>query len=488
MCCTGLMLFRRLLLLLTALAAGSCIRGEQDALAESRIELVPCEAPNYRGDARCGSYLVWEDRAARSGRQIAINVVVLPALGTRRPDPVFYFDGGPGAAATGATGHLARLLRDVHQHRDLVFIDIRGTGRSNPLTCPAPPADAPLQAHFEEFLSDTYVRACLAHQTADVRFYTQPLAMDDVNEIRAALGYDRINLYGASGGTRQEQIYMKRHGSTVRTVVMHGVHAMDGEMPLPFSRALEDGLRGLIDACGREEGCRTRYPDLRGDWQAVKQRFENGPVEASVAHPHTGQRQTVRITKGVYADGLRHLLYNLNGAATVPAELHRAARGDFGPFAARELEQSARFARVLSHGLFITATCAEDVAFIDEEDVRRATAGTFLGDYRVRRQQAACRIWPKGEGIDPDFQKPVTLDVPVLIVSGEFDTATPPSEAARVAEYLPNARHVVFPNQAHDLTNPGCASALITQFIHSGSSRSLDTACVAETRRPAFRW
>ena len=478
------MFVRLVTLAILIISASDCARS---GVAESGIELVPCEAPNYRGDARCGTYLVWENRAAKSGRQIPINVVVLPAHGTRQPDPVFYFDGGPGAAATGATGHIARLLRDVHEHRDLVFIDIRGTGRSNPLTCPGPPEEAPLQEHFEEFLSDTYVRECLEQQTADVRFYTQPLAMDDVNEIRAALGYERINLYGASGGTRQEQIYMKRHGATVRTVVMHGVHAMDGEMPLPFSRALEDGMQGLIEACGRDEGCRTRYPDLRGDWEAVKQRFERGPAEASLAHPHTRKRQTVRITRGVYADGLRHLLYNLNGAATVPAELHRAARGDFGPFAARELEQSARFARVLSHGLFLTATCAEDVAFIDEEDVRRATAGTFLGDYRVRRQQAACRIWPKGDGIDADFQQPVTLDVPVLIISGEFDTATPPSEAARVAQHLPSARHVVFPNQAHDLTNPGCASALITQFIRSGGSRPLDTTCVAETRRPAFR-
>jgi pimeloyl-ACP methyl ester carboxylesterase len=479
---------RILLLVVTALITSSCIRGDQDALAESRIELVPCEAPGYDGEARCGTYLVWENRDARSGRQIALNVVVLPASGSpRQPDPVFYFDGGPGAGATGAVPHIARVLRAVHEHRDLVFMDVRGTGRSNPLSCPGPAADAPLQEHFEEFLSDAYVRRCLEHQTADPRFYTQPFAMDDVNEVRAALGYERINLFGASGGTRQEQIYMKRHGGTVRSVVMHGVQAMDGEMPLPFSRALEDGIRGLIDACGRDEVCRSEYPTLPADWEAVKKRFEAGPVEATVMHPRTRASERVKITRGVYADGLRHLLYNLNAAATVPAEIHRAALGDFAPFARRELDQSARFARVLSLGMFITATCAEDVAFIDEDDVRRATAGTFLADYRVRRQQAACRIWPKGEGIEPDFQRPVTLDVPVLILSGEFDTATPPSEAERVAQHLPNARHIVFPNQAHDLTNPACASALIVAFIESASSRSLDTGCVTETRRPAFR-
>jgi pimeloyl-ACP methyl ester carboxylesterase len=381
---------------------------------------------------------------------------------------------------------MGRLLRRVNEHRDLVFIDVRGTGRSNPLACPEAADEGPLQAHFEPFLSEAYVRRCLEHQTADVRFYTQPFAMDDVNEIRGALGYGAINLYGASGGTRQEQIYMKRHGGTVRSVVMHGVQAMDGEMPLPFSRAFEDGIRGLIDACAQDPDCRSRYPDLRGDWERLKARFESGPVEVTVAHPRTQQGERVRISKGVFADGLRHMLYNLGAAATLPSEIHRAARGDFGPFVRRKLEQSTRWAQVLSHGLFITATCAEDVRFIDEDDVQRATAGTFLGDYRVRQQQAACRIWPRGEGIDDDFQQPVTLDVPVLIISGAFDTATPPSEAARVAQHLPDVRHVVFPNQAHDLTNPRCATALIAAFIEAASSRTLDLGCVAGTRRPPF--
>lgn len=481
------MFLRILLLGFVTVLSSSCTRGEQHALAASRIKLVPCEARGYQGEALCGAYLVWENRSSRTGRQIAINLLVLPGVGrSRQPDPVFYFDGGPGAGATGAAAHVAGVLRRVNEHRDLVFVDVRGTGRSNPLDCAHPPDTAPLQVHFKEFLSDEYVRDCLARQTADVRFYTQPFAMDDVNEIREALGYQQINLYGASGGTRQEQIYMKRHGRTVRSAVMHGVQAMDGEMPLPFSAALEDGIRGLIDACAKQDECRSRYPDLRGDWEAVKQRFEQGPVTADLAHPRTGELERVTITKGVYADGLRHLLYNMNAASTVPADIHSAARGEFAPFARRELEQSARWSNVLSHGMFITATCAEDVRFIDEEDIRRATSGTFLGDYRVRRQQAACRLWPAGEGIDADFQAPVRLDVPVLIISGEFDTATPPREAERVASHLPSVRHLIFPNQAHDLANPACASALIAHFIESGSGQTLDTRCVAETRRPAF--
>lgn len=478
---------RFLLLVLASILAG-CAQGASEASARSRIPLVDCDVPAYTGTARCGSLLVWENPGARSGRQITINLVVLPALSSpSEPDPLFYFDGGPGAGATRAAGNVGRFLREVNHRRDLVFVDVRGTGRSNPLECVEPDADAPLQAHFEEFLSDDYVRRCLEAQTADVRFYTQPFAMDDVNVVREGLGYQKINLYGSSGGTRQQQIYMKRHGASVRAVVMHGVQAMDGEGPLPFSRALEDGIRGLLDACAGDTVCHAQYPDLRRDWETVRRRFDAGPVDAEILDRRTGRTGRVRISRGVYADGLRHMLYRLDAAATVPSEIHRAALGDFTPFAERELAQSRRYADVLSHGMFITSTCAEDVRFIDDEDIRRATEGTFLGDYRVRRQQAACRIWPRGEGIDADFQKPVTLDVPVLIISGEFDVATPPSEAERVARALPRARHVIFPNQAHDYTNPACASRLIAAFIASADPAALDISCVAATTRPGFR-
>jgi pimeloyl-ACP methyl ester carboxylesterase len=479
-------MWRAIALAFALLAVASC--GRTETLATSRIRLVDCEVPGYRGTAKCGTYLVWENRQARTGRQIAINVVILPASGRSvQADPVFYFDGGPGAAASRAAANIGRFLRAVNESRDLVFVDARGTGRANPLNCSKPREDVPLQSHFDDFLSDAYVRDCLAAQTADVRFYTQTFTADDVNEVREALGYRHINLYGSSGGTRQQQLYLRRHGATVRAVVMHGVQAMDGKSPLPFSRALDHGIAGLLEACEKDPACHGRYPALGDDWSAVRRVFELlGAVESEVRDPRTGRTERLRITRGVFADGLRHMLYTMRTAWEVPEVIHRAALGDFNPFVERELRQVTRFADALSHGMFITATCAEDVRFIDEKDIDRATAGTFLGDYRVRRQQAACRIWPAGEGIDADFQKPVAAKVPVLLISGEFDVATPPSEAERVVKSLPNGRHIVFPNQGHDYSSPGCAAKLIADFLETADPGSLDTACVGTTKRPEF--
>jgi pimeloyl-ACP methyl ester carboxylesterase len=200
--------------------------------------------------------------------------------------------------------------------------------------------------------------------------------------------------------------------------------------------------------------------------------------------PHSGREERVRISRGVFADGVRHMLYDLVQARRdLPARIHAAANGDFGPFAEAELRQARGFERALAHGFFLSATCAEDVRFIDEDDIRRGTEGTFLGDYRVRRQQAACRIWPKGEGIDEGFQQPVTTNVPVLVLSGEVDVATPLADGERVARALPNARHIVLPGQGHGFENADCLSRLVSQFIANASHEGIDTSCVEEIRK-----
>ena len=101
----------------------------------------------------------------------------------------------------------------------------------------------------------------------------------------------------------------------------------------------------------------------------------------------------------------------------------------------------------------------------------------------MRRQQAACRIWPAGEGIDEHFQQPIDVDVPFLVISGEVDVATPVADGERVARALPNARHIVLPNQGHGYENAGCWGPVVASFIDAASHRQLDLSCVEALRR-----
>lgn len=382
---------------------------------------------------------------------------------------------------------MTQSLWRVNESRDLVFVDQRGTGRSDPLHCEEGAGDSSMQRFFAQFLEPEFVVRCLEElrQHADVALYTTPMAMDDIDEVREALGYEKINLYGGSYGTRAELVYLRRHGERVRSAVLKGVAPTDMKNPLPFARAAERGLQGTFDACAVEPECHAAYPDLESDWERVMERFAEGQVTAVVENPETGGEETVTIPKGVFTDGIRHLLYYVGGARHVPRIVHAAARGDFSVFARHEIDQAIGFNNLLSTGVFIAVTCSEDVRFIREEDIAPATDGTFLGDYRVRRQIEACRHWDLGD-IPESYMDPVRVETPVLVLSGVYDTATPYEGGDRVARYMPNSLHVITPNQSHSFANPECELELIGEFIASGTVEGLDTSCISETRRPPF--
>lgn len=476
---------------LTVFALALCSTG---ALAQSSVPtpvddrqppvewLSACE--DGPAGAWCGTYEVWEDREAESGRRIGLNVVVMPAASSSpAADALVWLDGGPGAGATESGPGIAGAFQAARADRDVLLVDQRGTGRSHPLDCATPANDAPLQEHFEDFLPLDDVRECLAAQDADVTKYTTPIAMDDLNEVREALGYEQVTLFGGSYGTRAGLIYMRRHPETVRAAALKGVAPTNMRNPLPFARALDDGVAGVFEACAAEPECAESFPDLERDWARVAERFERGPVTATVTHE--GRTEEVELSKGVFADGVRHILYQVGQSRTLPRIITDAAAGDFDAFAQRELQQSIGFGDALSMGMFLTVTCSEDLQFLTEDEIRRETEGTFMGDYRIRRQLAACEIWGRGD-IDESYSAPVTADVPTLLLSGEFDTATPVAGADWVAEYLPDALHIVVPNESHGFANPGCEFGLLNEFVLVGGHEGLNAACVRETKRPSF--
>jgi pimeloyl-ACP methyl ester carboxylesterase len=180
----------------------------------------PAKAGEGRVEAMCGSYEVFEDRAARSGRKIKLNLMVLPANAEKPElDPIFLIDGGPGMSAVQGYPDFGQLFR---KNRDVVIIDQRGAGSSNRLTCDFNDGVA---ASFAHILPLDRVRPCVEEleKIADLRFYTTSIAMDDLDEVRSALGYDRINVWGGSYGSTAALDYLRRHADHVRTITVEGV-------------------------------------------------------------------------------------------------------------------------------------------------------------------------------------------------------------------------------------------------------------------------
>ncbi|HKC66019.1 MAG TPA: alpha/beta hydrolase [Pyrinomonadaceae bacterium] len=450
--------------------------------------LSSCRSPELKSKAWCGKYEVFEDRVSRRGRKLALNMVILPALAEKRaPDPVFFFAGGPGQSAASIAAQIGEgPLANIRQERDIVFLDQRGTGESNPLTCNLFADASNLQAYFGDMFPVAEVRACREQleKIADLKLYTTSIAIEDLDEVRGALGYDKINLYGGSYGTTVALAYLRQYREHVRAVVLAGVAPTGLKLPLPFAKGAQYAIVHLMDDCAADSTCRAAFPNLKEEFRSVMDRLDKGAISVELVNPLTKKPESIRLARGTFSERLRMMLYDRAPASLVPLLIHRAYQGDFRPFVLAALPQARGIYQSLSLGMYFSVTCSEDVSFISEEEIRSETKDTFLADYRVRVHQAACREWPRSI-VPRDFTNAVNSDAPVLLLSGEVDPASPHWLGEEVARHLPNSLQVTIPFGGHGYFSP-CISAITAEFIARGSVKGLSTSCVEATKRPPF--
>ncbi len=484
---------RMTLAALTVLAAPATLTAQAAGPAADSLVLEPCELPGVPPPAACGELEVWEDREAEEGRRITLRVVRLEATGPQtRPDPLFPILGGPGQSVVESAAGLAAGFTEVRRERDIVLVDQRGTGGSNPLDCSLFGPAENAQAFLVAFLPEESVQRCrsVLEERADLRLYGTHLAADDLDEVRRALGYERINLFGISYGTRATLTYLRRHGAHARAAVLVGVYPPGLHGPALFAPAAQRALDGVLQECLAEPGCRGTFPDIRDAAKRVFERLAQEPTRAEVVHPVTGRRQDVRLNRDLAAEAVRYMLYGPGTAGLVPAVLHQADQGDLAPLA--EFAVLGRLQVVDSgyNGLYLSITCAEEVAPVDPEEAARLADETFLGEYRYRDQAAACRHWPLG-AVPEDVHEPVRTNVPVLLLSGAWDPVTPPSHAERAVAHLPRGRHLVVPHGGHGFDGleggDECADRLVAEFLRQASAEELEVDCLERVRRRPFR-
>ncbi|MBK9152829.1 MAG: alpha/beta hydrolase [Chloracidobacterium sp.] len=476
------------------IASATAAVAQQPAAAKPAYPawLKACEIPTGEdkpAKALCGSYAVFEDRAARTGRKIELNIVVFPATGSAKlPDPVFYFAGGPGSAAAEEAPYIAEDLTPLRTERDLVFVDQRGTGRSNPLNCTFFNPSEP-QSYLGHWNPLDDVRRCRTEleKNADLRLYTTSIAMDDLDEVRAALGYGKINLYGISYGTRAVQEYIRRHGRNVRSAVLHGVSLTGQHMPGNFGQANERALHGVLDECLNDAACRAAFPNIKADAAKVLETLRKGPVKVTI-EVERGRRGEVSLSRDLAAEAIRYMLYQSAGASRVPIVLNTAAKGDLAPLAEAALFYRKNIVATGSNGMYLSVLCAEDLPFIDREASIRANEKTFLGNYRLVQQAEGCDLWPRGT-VPKGYAEPVKSNVPVLIFSGQWDPVTPPDAGDIAAKNFRNSVHIVVKSGGHGffgLDNISCLSSLLNEFIISPDPANFDTSCVTTIKRKGF--
>jgi pimeloyl-ACP methyl ester carboxylesterase len=450
--------------------------------------LKPCRVSGVDEHLLCGKLSVFENRQTRTGRKIDLNVVLLPALDQHNKEaPLFDLAGGPGVASTSAAVLYATDLRDYRRHRDVVLVDQRGTGASNPLHC----EDS--EPHYlREMYPVKYVDDCRRRleRVADLTQYTTPIAMDDLDDVRAWLGYDHINLIGLSYGTRAALVYLRQHPERVRSIVLMGVAPTNAKLPMYHTRNGQRAMDLLFAECAADLACDKEYPRLREEFSALLKTLEQKPVQVKYKPAPEAKELDVEIRRAQFAEELRSQLYAPPSARRVPFIIDRAAHGNFTPFLklAIPADPSSKLANFIADGMYLSVTCAEDVPFIDTPAAERMNKDTFFGNYRVEQQVRACAHWRRGT-VPKDYDKPVDGTAPVLIISGFMDPVTAPDWATEVKSHLPNSKLWLIRNHAHlpvGLTNFACFDDVIKKFLDQPEANKLDTSCGDQMRPPPF--
>jgi pimeloyl-ACP methyl ester carboxylesterase len=299
------------------------------------------------------------------------------------------------------------------------------------------------------------------------------------------LGYERVNLYGTSYGSIAARVYLARHPERVRSLVIKAIAPMTPMPLLSYARDAQRALDLLFGDCKADAACHAAFPNIREESRTVFARLDTADAPARARDPKTGLSYPVMISRGAFSGSVLTAMQGPSTAVALPALIHEAYLGNYAPAARLIVGVRNIISADLSWGMHFSVLCTDGNPRVDESTIARESAGSFLGDYRVRQQIQACEEWPRGDstGFGP---QPVS-QAPALLSSGALDPNTPPRWGAEAARLLPNSRHLVVRYGSHNFGNlRGCIDVLINRFVEAGSAAALDTTCVGKIRLPSF--
>ena len=433
------------------------------------FEAKPCPAALAGFPIVCGDVRVPENHVLPDGRMLSLNVVVLrTAAKSHRNEAQFELDGGPGLAVVETAAFYATDGAMYRERRDIVFVDMRGTGGSNPLRCQEieryEARDPWGVMHPAGLVADCAARLSAI---ADLSQYTTANAVRDLESVRVALGYDRVVLNALSYGTTLALAYIAEHPRRVRAAVLTGSVPAGRTPSRHHAAAGTAAIQKLFAACAADAACSEVFPDPAAELEAAR-------ANASSRAPEHGE---------IFMELVRARLYSAPGARGALAAIRRAAGGDFSDFDASPQGPERSFA----DGLYLSIVCAESLPHFDLEEARVSARATAFGDYRLRRQSEACAQWPVPAVMPPSPDR--ALPTPVLFVSGEYDPVAPSEWVEDLLPLFPNGRHVILPGAGHIVEGmsdlESCYDPAIVAFLDSADA-AVDLECIDSMRPPGF--
>ena len=449
----------------------------------------------------CGYLLVPEDRRDPNTDTIRLHVAIFWSIGADpAPDPVIHLSGGPGSDALGiATYHFSTGHQQILANRDYIMFDQRGTGFSEPgLYCPErDDISGQLLASGLSIAEDNAqelaaFRAChdrLLAEGLDLDAYNSAASAADVNDLRIALGFDQINLYGVSYGTRLALTVMRDYPEIVRSAVLDSVYPPQSDLYVEWPASADRAFNELFEACAADPTCNTSFPDLENVLYQTTEALNANPLIVPVTDPATGTTYNAVVDGNLFIDVLFGAMYRHDVIPSVPWFIYQINQRNPGTMLPFRL--GLYFDRTTSRGQTLSVQCNEETSFSSVEVLEQAASGVpasirdnYVGELSMLYE--ACEFWGAGVG-NPIENRPVNVNIPSLIFAGRFDPITPPEWGAEAAATLgPNTYFYEFPAAGHWILRTGqCPWEITLDFLDDPLS-SPNASCFDGLGPPAF--
>ena len=448
----------------------------------SKLQLMDCHLDGIKEQVQCGKLTVPENYQQSNGKEIVINFAVIPAIDdSKNKAPLMFLAGGPGQAAVELASMLRERFKEIRKTRDLILVDQRGTGESHPLQC----EDTNEQSVYEvlpEDYSEQDIKDCIAQLTGDLSQYNSENAIRDFDAVRAALGHQQIHIYGGSYGTRAGLVYMRLFPQSLKSVILDSVGPIEVPIGL-FGQSTARSFNLMLEHCQQDQPCQKAYPNLADEFKQVVTRLKKASIKIPIAHPRLGTGTSFALSHDKFIGTLITQLYGTTTRSLLPLVIHQTFLENYQPLIG--LIATTEGSQAIYVGLTMNIVCNEDMPKVSTQMFIDDANNDFGGNTSHKAWSAACPLWPK-YSVNDDFYQAVTANIPTLILSGDLDPVTPPSNGDKSAATLPNSHHIISKNNAHIVASTDCAIDIVNEFLETLDPKNVDSSCLDEIPDETF--
>ncbi|MFL0810852.1 MAG: alpha/beta hydrolase [Agarilytica sp.] len=442
--------------------------------------------------AQCHTLVVKENHDDSNSRDLTLRILRLPSIQESQKAPIFFIAGGPGQASGDLLERFRHQFPQLRIHHDFIFVDQRGTGKSEALEC-----DIDLMPHLDkdaaalEQLNIEASKACLNEYTADLRYYATPFAVKDLEQVRKHFGYDKVNLWGGSYGTRVVLEYLRRFPNSIAASVMDGLAPIQIQLPTYAERDATQSLNSLLQNCETQKACQSAFPQLTQRWKTHLQLRKKSPVTQQLQHPRTQKPVNVYIDDQVLSSWIHLILYSRELSPILPLAIDLATKENYSQLFSIFALGREDMPTMISEGMQATVLCAEDYVFHKENHDKHTQNNTLEDSDLLNLPPRTgfdniCKLLPKSV-LDKTYFSSVESNIPSLFLSGQFDPATPPRWAESLLPGFNQAKHIVVPGGHHIVSQNSCIANIISEFFSKPEDiQALNDTCVSHIKPTAY--